>query len=312
MLLQESGEKQTVVAVGEAWLAQHKRHKSAKDVALATALAHIDVAKAILDARGSVESAHNTLEVAAKLLKTYRAGTSELLSQVEDAAADLRPQLTLDLLSSENATVHARGMAFLPAALEAVTTTNNTTTSGRRSQFTRPQYLERLREVLTADQQIALFNQVGDLYASTPGELCNLAIAHLAAGVASTKPLIIRRATELLATAEQLAVDEAALEEEQRTEGSSQSMVRNRRMVDEKHRRAVASCAAWLLLGNSGAAGDALGLRDGRIKCDRQVMHFIRSNSPEPDSLLPGVCALAQRWVSDVALASFRTEGTEI
>jgi hypothetical protein len=324
MLLQETGDRQTVVAVGEAWLAQHKRHKSAKDVALATALAHIDTAKAILDARGSVESAHDTLEVAAKLLKTYKAGTDELLSQIEAAAADLRPQLTLDLLSSEKPVMRARGMAFLPAALEAVTTTDSTTSSSseaeavaagnisssrRRSQFTRPQYLERLRELLTADQQIDLYNQVGELYAAAPGEICNLAIAHIAAGVASAKPSIIRRATELLADAEQIA---AAEEEKAASEGSpSQSMVRNRRFVDDKHRRAVAACAAWLLLGNSGAAGDALGLRDGRIKCDRQVMHFIRSNSPEPDSLLPGVCALVQRWVSDVALTSFQTEGTE-
>ncbi|KAL4527758.1 hypothetical protein Ndes2437A_g02897 [Nannochloris sp. 'desiccata'] len=324
MLLQESGDRQTVVAVGEAWLAQHKRHKSTKDVVLATALAHIDVAKAILDARGSVESAHATLEVAARLLKSYRAGTAELVSQIESAASDLRPQLTLDLLSSENATARARGLAFLPDALEAVTNTidsiseaeavaagsTSASASRRRSQFTRPQYLERLREVLTADQQIALYNQVGNLYAASPAEICNLAIAHIAAGVASAKPFIIRRATELLADAEQIAAaeEERAVSED----SSSQSMIRNRRIVDEKHRRAVAACAAWLLLGNSAAAGDALGLRDGRIKCDRQVMHFIRSNSPEPDSLLPGVCALVQRWVSDVALASFRTEGTEI
>jgi hypothetical protein len=333
MLLQESGDRQTVVAVGEAWLAQHKRHKSAKDVALATVLAHIDVAKGILDARGSVESAHATLELAAKLLKSYRAGTAELLSQIESAARDLRPQLTLDLLSSENAPARARGMAFLPAALEAVTnnatvgsiifeteaaaagSTSPSSPSRRRSQFTRPQYLERLREVLTADQQIALYNQVGNLYASSPGEICNLAIAHIAAGVASAKPSIIHRATEMLADAEQIAATEEEEEQQQRqtvSEGSSPlSMVRTRRILDEKHRRAVAACAAWLLLGNSAAAGDALGLRDGRIKCDRQVMHFIRSNSPEPDSLLPGVCALVQRWVSDVALASFRTEGTE-
>ncbi len=321
MLLQETGDRQTVVAVGEAWLAQHKRHKSAKDVALATALAHVEVAKAILDARGSVESAHATLEVAKNFLKTYKAGSPELLSQIEAAASDLRPQLTLDLLSSENATARARGMAFLPAALQAVTEpcTDSTTSeaeavaagasSRRRSQFTRAQYLERLREVLSADQQIALYNQVGELYASAPGEICNLAIAHIAAGVASAKPAVIRRATELLAEADQLAEIEATAAEE---EGSSSiSMVRNRRIIDEKHRRAVAACAAWLLLGNSGAAGDALGLRDGRIKCDRQVMHFIRSNSPESDSLLPGVCALVQRWVSDVALASFKTEGTE-
>lgn len=320
MLLQESGNRQTVVAVGEAWLAQHKRHKSAKDVALATVLAHIDVAKAILDARGSVESAYATLELAARLLKSYHAGTAELLTQIESAASDLRPQLALDLLCSENATARARGMAFLPSALESVTNTIDSTseaeavaagsTSRRRSQFTRPQYLERLREVLTADQQIALYNQVGSLYASSPGELCNLAIAHIAAGVASAKPSIILQATELLAEAEQIA----ATEEKEQTvsEGSSPlSMVRTRRIIDEKHRRAVAACAAWLLLGNSGAAGDALGLRDGRIKCDRQVMHFIRSNSPEADSLLPGVCALVQRWVSDVALTTFRTEGTE-
>jgi hypothetical protein len=37
---------------------------------------------------------------------------------------------------------------------------------------------------------------------------------------------------------------------------------------------------------------------------------LLQANSPDPEDLLPGLCVLGQRWVADVALASFRgTQG---
>lgn len=310
-LLQEGGDYQTVVGVGEAWLTQHPRHKSASDVALATALAHCDIAKRVLESRGRVEQALSALESAGRLLNTYRTGTPELAGQVDEAAGDLRAQLTLELLSSSDAATQERGLEYLPAALEAVASRVGAgeEAARRRHQMTRTQYLQNVGELLTAEQQIALYEQVGDLFASTPAELYTVAVAYIAAGAAGAKPALLRKATEVLQAAEAAGEAEERFNATEESSQATQAMVLSRRLADEGHRRAVASCVAWLLLGDSAAAGDALGLTDGRIKCDRQVMHFIRSNSPEANSLLPGVCGLVQRWVADVALKSFLTEG---
>ena len=311
ILLQEGGDYQTVVGVGEAWLAQHPRHKSIKDVALSTALAHCDIARRILETRGSVEKALSALESAKRLLDIYKTGTHELVAQVDEAAGDLLSQLTLDLLSSSDSATFERGFEYLPSALEAVQSRTGAgeEAARHRHQLTRTQYVQNLGELLTAEQQIKLYEQVGELFASTPAELYTMAIAYIAAGAYAAKPALLRKATEVLGAAEAAGRAEENYNATEESTEATQAMARSRRLVDEGHRRAVASCVAWLLLGDSAAAGDALGLTDGRIKCDRQVMHFIRANSPEVDSLLPGVCALTQRWVADVAMKSFHTEG---
>lgn len=48
-----------------------------------------------------------------------------------------------------------------------------------------------------------------------------------------------------------------------------------------------------------------------QITYSHPAIHFPgQANSPDRDDLLPGLCVLAQRWVADVALGSFRgTQG---
>lgn len=307
ILLQESGNAQTVVAVGEAWLATHRHHRSARDVALVTALAHCDLATSHLEAHGTLEQACEMLSVALKLLLQYRAGTSELQDEIRGAARELQPQLALELLArSDDAPARARGLDLLPSALETLATSTKTE-ERRRGELSRKQFLDSLRPLLSAEEHCRLFATAGPSYAASPAELYNAAIAHISAGCASSKPSIIRRALEILTDAETV---DAETEVSSTSSTSAISIdappaIRDRRISDERHRRAVASCVASLLLGDSGAAGDALGLRDGSLKCDRQVFAFIKANSPDAATLLPGVCALVERWVKNVALNAY-------
>lgn len=270
MLLQEAGDAQTVVAVGEAWLSTHRRHRAARDVALATALAHCDLAGALLDARGSVEAACAMLDVAGKLLKEYKAGTPQLQADIEGAVAELRPQMALELLArTDSAESRSKGLELLPAALDSL---EDKPEGGRRGDMTRKSFLDALRQVLSAEEQVQLFASAGAAFADTPAELYNAAVAHISAGCAAYDVKLIRRASELLAKAEaisQEAQDATATE-------AVKGFARDRRTIDERYRRSVAACVAALLLGDSGAAGDALGLRDGRLKCDRQVLAYIK------------------------------------
>lgn len=301
LLLQEAGDHQTVIASGESWLATHRRHRSARDVALATALAHCDVAQMRVDAHGSTQQAAAMFELALKLLRDYRAGTQELSKKIESALKDLQPRLAIELLSDASPALRARGKAILPTALAFL---SERAQDSRRDESTRRQYLDALRNVLTAKEQTELYNAAGKTYAHSPAELYNCAIAHIAAGCSAGDASLIQTAAELLEKAEEIAHEiqaACAIEE-------SKAVVRDRRSLEESQRRAVAACVAALLLGDSSAAGAALGLSDGRLKCDRQVLAFIKASSPDGQNLLPGVCALVTRWVSDVALASFKTD----
>ena len=324
ILLQEAGDWQTVIVSGEAWIAQHRRHRNVKDIALAISLAHCETAKALLDAHGDVRQSYAMFEVAGKLLKTHRAGGAELQRSIDEALAALRPRLAVEMLSPENTAVtRARGMEMVPAALVYVDTCEkeSQTTKGQQQYYVgggaatvpssspRSQFLARLRDVLSAEEQISVYDSNGALYASSPAELYNVAMACIAVGAATADVAPLKRATQLLAQADHDAIVEAKQDAEAGEEGSlgpQQLAMKARRATDAGHRRAVATCVAWLLLGEGGKAGDALGLRDGKVTCDRQVLHFIRSNSPDQRHLLAGVCALVQRWVADVALTSFR------
>ena len=60
-LLQESGEPHTVTAAGEQWLSTNRRHPMAADVAVATALAHCDMATLSLQQTGDAAQVRGIL-----------------------------------------------------------------------------------------------------------------------------------------------------------------------------------------------------------------------------------------------------------
>jgi hypothetical protein len=321
-LLQESGDAQTVVAAGEAWLATHRRHRNARDVAIAVGMAHCDLARAILDARRDIQSAVSTLQVASSVLRRYKAGTDSMLQGIEDAIADLQPLLVLEVLAKQDddAAARARGLKLLPAVLKdlaAKATAEDSSMASHglghraaadRGDLSRSQFVERLRELLTAEEHVELYAAVGgDPYASTPPELYSAAMVHVAAGAAGRKPTLIARAAEILSRANAIDAD---MEAAAAAMHGGRPAFRDGRRLEDRQRRAVLSCVVALLLGDSTEAGAALGLGDGRIKCDRQVLAFIRSHSPDAATLLPGVCTLVERWINEVALATYATSAT--
>jgi hypothetical protein len=311
IVLQEAGEARAVVSAGTSWLSAHRRDRGARDVALATALAHCDVARHFLDARGSAEQAAAMLDAAARVLAQHRSGTPELVRQVAGAQAELRPSVALELLARPlgDAAARARGLALLPAVLAAAAAGGAPAAAARRGPLTRRQLLDRLRELLTAGEAVALWEAAGPAYASSPAELYEVAVAHLAAGAAGAAPARVARALDLLAAAEGAAASAGAAAEAAAPAAggeATEALLRDRRAVDERQRRAVAAAACRLLLGSTRGAAEALGLMGPAPKCDRQVLAFVKANSPDKDDLGPGLCALAQRWVADVAAATFR------
>ena len=62
-----------------------------------------------------------------------------------------------------------------------------------------------------------------------------------------------------------------------------------------------------LLLGETERAMMDLGLRPGSNKPpDKDVVAFVKENSPSEDDLLPGLCALAEVWLKETILPNYK------
>ena len=62
-----------------------------------------------------------------------------------------------------------------------------------------------------------------------------------------------------------------------------------------------------LLLGETERAMMNLGLRPGSSKPpDKDVVAFVKENSPSEDDLLPGLCALAEVWLKETILPNYK------
>ncbi len=85
ILMQEAGDAQTVLDWGQAWLADSPRDSRARDVTVAMALAHCDLAAARLqaDPTASLEC-YDSMQGALKLLKQRNAG-QQLQADIQTA-----------------------------------------------------------------------------------------------------------------------------------------------------------------------------------------------------------------------------------
>lgn len=295
ILLHEAGKYDAVISTGTAWLSSFPRHKGAKDVATVVSCSYVTSAREMIEARESLTEATAFLERAKELLVRYH-GSLQILDIVEKTLSDLGPRLAMEMISSTDTGTRHEGILLLPMALEGL---KKESPRDRRSHQAWISYLDRVRQLLSADELIELFNVSEHLFTDAR-ELYYVAVAHIAAGVRQEEPKLIRTAKELLIKADSIA-------KKQQTDSDEVTMagIRSRKVVEEQQRRTMARCCTELLLGDSGAAADVLGLRNDPVTCDRQMYLFIKNNSRGAETLLPGLCVLVERWTNEVALASF-------
>lgn len=295
ILLHEAGKYDAVISTGTAWLSSFPRHKGAKDVATVVSCSYVTSAREMIEARKSLTEATSFLERAKELLVRYH-GSLQILDIVEKTLSDLGPRLAMEMISSTDTGTRHEGILLLPMALEGL---KKESPRDRRSHQAWISYLDRVRQLLSADELIELFNVSEHLFTDAR-ELYYVAVAHIAAGVRQEEPKLICTAKELLIKADSIA-------KRQQTDSDEVTMagIRSRKVVEEQQRRTMARCCSELLLGDSGAAADVLGLRDDPVTCDRQMYLFIKNNSRGAETLLPGLCVLVERWTNEVALASF-------
>ncbi|KAL0037727.1 hypothetical protein WJX77_009734 [Trebouxia sp. C0004] len=279
-LLQEAGELQTVLDWGGAWLRDSATHSKTKDVALALALAHCDSAAMKLEhnADDSLAAAEE-MSAALRLLRQYAAG-EQLQEDITDALQELEPKAVLQQIALPmDADKRAAGIAILSQLVW--------TADKSRLGMPRADYMRSVRNQLTAAEQIQLYEAAGEGITVSSEDQYDTALAYLAEGYCSRRPQHVRTAHKLLAAVKK-----------QSDLGSNST--------DADVTVELAVCC--LLLGDSEKAEDILGLGPDSPpeNADPAIRSFVMDACPNPDDLLPGLCALAQRWLADVALPGFR------
>lgn len=268
ILLSEANEDQAVVEAGMPWLEKHPRHKCTKDVATVVGFSYFNIARRLIDARESLVDARMLLDQALGVLKRF-GGSYSVEKIASQSLEELGPRLALELVSSTDQGAKKEGILLLPSALSKL---KKESEKDRRSQQTWLSYLDRVRQILTADELIELFNVSENVF-TDPRELYYVSVAHIAAACHNVDPKLVSIAKILLLRAEKLASHQGRRSD---SAGDSGVVVASRKMAEEKQRRLMALACSELLLGDSGAAAEALGLRTDPITCDRQIYTFIK------------------------------------
>ena len=316
ILLHEAGKYDTVISLGTDAI-RSKNARKFQDVALVTACSMLTTATGLLESRSSLTEAEALLKAAQGMLKKSGVGGgNQVLRIVERTIAEVHPRVALELIGSSDARVRHEGIRLLPMALEGMK--NAVDKSGdrqdRRVREAWIAYLDRVRQLLSAEELVELYNISSPNVFSDAKELYYVSVAHLAIAANVGDAEMARRAREMLIKADKLAADspvETSVGNSNGNIGSiNTSNVFSRRAVEEQQRRRVAHACASLLLGDSGEAARVLGLpvRAGDpivAGVDRQMVAFVKEFSRGSETLLPGLCALVERWMNEVALMSF-------
>lgn len=298
--LQEAGEAQAVLEIGEQLLQDrpHKRFK--QDVVLAMALAYVDLSRDAMSASTpDVIFCCEVLERALKLLQEDGASNlaPDLLSQIDETLEEITPRCVLELLAlpldEKHQNKRQEGLRGVRNILWSVGRGGIATVGGG---FSREAYMNEAFLQMTSAEQMDFFSKTPNSIPPEWFEIYSVALANVAQAIVSKRPELIMMADDLF---EQL----------QKFNIGSQYAYDNE--MDLALERALCSllvgditnCRIWLAIDNESSPHR-----------DPKIVEFIVNNSSidQENDLLPGLCKLLETWlVSEVFPRSRDTRGMQ-
>ncbi|CAA3003029.1 protein ACCUMULATION AND REPLICATION OF CHLOROPLASTS 6, chloroplastic isoform X2 [Olea europaea var. sylvestris] len=301
-VLQEAGETELVLQIGESLLKERLPKSFKQDVVLAMALAYVDLSRdAMALTPPDVIRGCEVLERALKLLQEEGASNlaPDLQAQIDETLEEINPCCVLELLAlpldDEFRTKRAEGLQGVRNILWAVGGGGAAAVGGG---YTRENFMNEAFLLMTAAEQV-------DLFASTPSnipaesfEVYGVALALVSQAFVGKKPHLIQDADNLFQQLQQTKVP--AL-------GSSSSVytVRENRKIDFALERGLCS----LLVGEVDDCRTWLGLDDVNSPYrDPSIVTFVIEHSKDgnENDLLPGLCKLLETWLMEVVFPRFR------
>ncbi|XP_022769108.1 protein ACCUMULATION AND REPLICATION OF CHLOROPLASTS 6, chloroplastic isoform X2 [Durio zibethinus] len=300
-VLQEAGETEVVLRIGESLLRERLPKAFKQDVVLAMALAYVDLSRDAMALNPpDFISGCEVLERALKLLQEEGASSlaPDLQSQIDETLEEITPRRVLELLSlpldDEYRTKREEGLHGVRNILWAVGGGGAAAIAGG---FTREDFMNEAFLCMIAAEQV-------DLFAATPSnipaesfEVYGVALALVAQAFLSKKPHLIRDADNLFQQLQQTRVT---------TLGNSVSLytpVENHE-IDFALERGLCS----LLVGELDECRSWLGLdSDSSPYRNPSIVGFVLENSKDDDDRdLPGLCKLLEAWLMEVVFPRFR------
>ncbi|KAK9857621.1 hypothetical protein WJX84_007637 [Apatococcus fuscideae] len=277
ILLQESGNWDAVVQQGLSFLKNAEpQGEAAQDVALAVAQSYCDAAAAMLQDQGDglAMLACDHMQAALNVLQAH-AAFPQLQRDIEAAIGEMAPKLIL----------HQVGLPLEdPGRARGVAGLTQLVSQGAPGWA---DLLNACRTHLTSSEVVSIAGACAGKSGPAFIPAFDVATAQLVAGCQRFEPQLVQEAFRMM--------QEAA------PEGPGEA--------------AVPFAVCCLLLGDSPAAEAILGFgpSPAGMHVDAAIQDFIKENCAEEDDLLPGLCLLAQQWLSDVAFAGFRdSQGTAL
>ncbi|KAK2998401.1 hypothetical protein RJ639_024146 [Escallonia herrerae] len=301
-VLQEAGETEVVLQIGETLLRERLPKSFKQDVVLAMALAYVDLSRdAMALSRPDYIKGCEALERALKLLQEEGASSlaPDLQAQIDETLEEINPRYVLELLAlplgDDYLSKRGEGLQGLRNILWAVGGGGAAAIAGG---FTREDFMNEAFLSMTAVEQV-------DLFAATPSnipaesfEVYGVALALVAQAFMGKKPHLIQDADNLFQQLQQTKV--TAL-------GNSLPVynVRDNREIDFALERGLCS----LLVGEVDECRSWLGLdSENSPYREPSIVTFVlqNSNDNKDNDLLPGLCKLLETWLMEVVFPRFR------
>lgn len=283
VVLQECGEHEAVIQLGERLLRDNFSALELQDMATVIALAYCDLASILINRGDGVSESYKCLERAAGILKLHD-GSTPLLTKINDTLQELTPGYIVEQLSltmSPDVERHGEKRNRAMDLLKSVLWLRDSASSVIKD---RAEFLKRVHSFLSAAEQIQVYEAAPEGARVPAEELYDVGLAFLAEGYRRRWPAYVLRADALFE-----AVGGAAA-------GLQLSIERS-------------ICA--LLLGNTAEARTLLhAARDAPASGD---------DEDEPNALVAqgqggaaavevvgGTQSMAATWLQDAVLANFR------
>lgn len=299
-LLQEVGEMEIVLQVGQKLLQERLTKSYQRDVLLAMALAYVELSReAMAESPPAIMRSCELLERSLKLLQE-EGGSSlapALQDQIDETLQHMNPRCMLELLALPLDKEHERkreeGMQGIRSILWTV---GEGGAFAPIPGFTREEFMKQAFARLTAAEQVALFAATPSNIPAESSEVYAVALAHVAEGFVEKKPHLIREADTLFL-------------ELQHANASPSDISGDFHPADQKLDLAFERGMCALLLGEIDDCRAWLGLDDAHSPYrDQLITDFVVANSSVSDEgdYLPGLCKLLESWLGEVVFPTFR------
>lgn len=307
-VLQEAGEAELVLRIGDALLRERLPKSFKHDIVLAMALAFVDLSRDAM-ALNPPDYVYGceALERALKLLQEEGSSSlaPHLQAQIDETLEELNPRYVLELLalplSNEYRKKRDEGLHGVHNILWSVGGGGAVAIAGG---FTREDFMNEAFLCMTAVEQVDLFTATPRNIPAESFEAYGVALALVAQAFIGKKPHLIQDADNLFQQLQQTKMVAV-------TDPVSLYATNENREKDFALERGLCS----LLVGDLDQCRTWLGLdNENSPYRDLSMVEFILENSKEyeDNDTLPGLCKLLETWLMEVVFPRFReTRGAQ-